>query len=115
MDDEIDVSDFYMRKSIDFYKFEGINWLIHSVKIVKSLLNKKIKTDKNAENLEGRTAFDIATTIANPGGEAEREIKKALGNAGASKSSSLPKDYSFAKFCMSPHWNFEFNIVALFY
>ncbi|GMQ06894.1 hypothetical protein CsSME_00051314 [Camellia sinensis var. sinensis] len=71
--------------------------------------------DKNAENLEGRTALDIATTVDNPGEEAEREIKKALVNAGASKSSLLPKDYSFAKFCMSPYWNFEFNMVTLFY
>ncbi|KAF5935783.1 hypothetical protein HYC85_026912 [Camellia sinensis] len=69
-------------------------WLL----IVKSLLQKKslrnikINLDKNAKNLEGQTALDIATTVVNPG-EAQREIKKALVRAGASKSTSLPEDY----------------------
>ncbi|CAL5441693.1 unnamed protein product [Camellia sinensis] len=82
-------------------------------KIVKSLLQKKslrnnikIDLDKNAKNLEGQTALDIATTVVNPG-EAEREIKKALVRAGASKSTSLPKDCSFAEFLMSPQWIIE--------
>ncbi|KAI8015815.1 Ankyrin repeat-containing protein BDA1 [Camellia lanceoleosa] len=68
------------------------------MQIVKSLL-KMNNLDKNAKNLDNQTALDIA--IVNPG-EAEREIKEALDHAGASKSRSLPEDYSFAEFFMSP-------------
>ncbi|KAI8015813.1 Ankyrin repeat-containing protein BDA1 [Camellia lanceoleosa] len=81
----------------------------------KSLHNNKINLDKNAKNLEGRTALDIATTIVDPG-EAQREIKEALDHAGASKSTSLREDYySFAKNFMSPQCIIEFFTQQWFY
>ncbi|KAF5959086.1 hypothetical protein HYC85_000295 [Camellia sinensis] len=101
----------------------SINWkkgtpgIITSV--VKSLLQKKrlvqkIDLDKNAKNLEGRTALDIATTVLNPG-EVEREIKEALDHAGALKSTSLPEDYRFAEFFKSPQMRIERFTRLLFY
>ncbi|CAL5359715.1 unnamed protein product [Camellia sinensis] len=88
--------------------------LNHKGMIVKSLLKKKnlVRLDKNAKNLDGRTALDIA--IDKPG-EAAREIKKALDHAGASISTSLPKDCSLAKFFKSPQTIIEFATRQYFY
>ncbi|GMQ04650.1 hypothetical protein CsSME_00049997 [Camellia sinensis var. sinensis] len=86
------------------WKDDEGNTLLHiavstsQTQIVKSLL-KMNNLDKNAKNLDGRTALDIA--IVNHG-EPKREIQEALDHVGASKSTSLPEDYSFAEFFMSP-------------
>ncbi|GMQ04637.1 hypothetical protein CsSME_00049987 [Camellia sinensis var. sinensis] len=102
------------------WKDDEGNTLLHiavstsQTEIVKSLLKKKnlVRLDKNAKNLDGRTALDIA--IDKPG-EAAREIKKALDHAGASISTSLPKDCSLAKFFKSPQTIIEFATRQYFY
>ncbi|CAL5441649.1 unnamed protein product [Camellia sinensis] len=107
------------------WKDDEDNTLLHiavstsQTQVVKSLLQKKrlvqkIDLDKNAKNLEGRTALDIATTALNPG-EVEREIKEALDHAGALKSTSLPEDYRFAEFFKSPQMRIERFTRLLFY
>ncbi|KAI7994732.1 Ankyrin repeat-containing protein BDA1 [Camellia lanceoleosa] len=76
--------------------------------IVK-LLAEESYTKKNAKNLDGLTALDIA---ARP--ESEREIEVILRRAGALESSSSPTDYSLADFLKSPERMIEKIIKQIF-
>ncbi|KAI7978918.1 Ankyrin repeat-containing protein BDA1 [Camellia lanceoleosa] len=74
---------------------EGGNTVLHTAvsssqpEIVKLLVNE-IYTDKNAKNLEGHTALEIAAKL--PDGPAKTDIEKTLRRAGALKKSSAVSD-----------------------
>lgn len=78
------------------------------MQIVK-LLAEESYTNKNAKNLDGLMALDIA---ARP--ESEREIEVILRCAGALESSSSPTDYSLAGFLKSPERMIEKIIKKIF-
>ncbi|KAI7981554.1 hypothetical protein LOK49_Contig32G00037 [Camellia lanceoleosa] len=70
--------------------------------IVKLLVNE-IYTDKNAKNLEGHTALEIAAKL--PDGPAKTDIEKTLRRAGALKKSSAVSD--LGEFLTSPRQWFQ--------
>ncbi|GMP93067.1 hypothetical protein CsSME_00043052 [Camellia sinensis var. sinensis] len=77
--------------------------------IVK-LLAEESYTNKNATNLDGLMALDIAARS-----ESEREIEVILRCAGALKSSSSPTHYSHAGFLKSPERMIEKIIKKIFH
>ncbi|KAL7167063.1 hypothetical protein ACSBR2_037684 [Camellia fascicularis] len=81
-----------------FYLFFGSINII----IVKLLVNE-IYTDKNAKNLEGHTALEIAEKL--PDGPAKTDIEKTLPHAGALKRSSVVSD--LGEFFKSPRQRFQ--------
>ncbi|KAI7988655.1 Ankyrin repeat-containing protein BDA1 [Camellia lanceoleosa] len=87
---------------------EGGNTVLHTAvsssqpEIVKLLVNE-IYTDKNAKNLEGHTALEIAAKL--PDGPAKTDIEKTLRRAGALKKSSAVSD--LGEFLKSPRQWFQ--------
>ncbi|KAL7167049.1 hypothetical protein ACSBR2_037670 [Camellia fascicularis] len=87
---------------------EGGNTVLHTAvstshtEIVKLLVNE-IYTDKNAKNLEGHTALEIAEKL--PDGPAKTDIEKTLPHAGALKRSLVVSD--LGEFFKSPRQWFQ--------